>query len=81
MVVDRVEHDASGVVATCHSAEGGGGVAATSTVRADAIVITVPLQVLKDGDITFSPPLPEAKITAIDACGMERGAMKLLLGF
>ena len=36
----------------------------------DAVVVTVPLGVLKRGAITFSPPLPQSKQTAIDKLGM-----------
>jgi monoamine oxidase len=37
--------------------------------RFDAVIITVPLGVLKAGRITFSPALPEDKQTAIDRLG------------
>ena len=39
------------------------------TLRARRAVITVPLGVLKAGDITFEPPLPEAKAAAISSLG------------
>jgi monoamine oxidase len=32
---------------------------------ADKVILSVPLQVLKDGDVQFSPPLPEGKRNAI----------------
>lgn len=38
--------------------------------QADAAVITLPLGVLKSGAVTFSPPLPEAKQTAINRLSM-----------
>ncbi len=37
---------------------------------ADAVIVTVPLGVLKAGSIQFRPPLPEAKATAIARLGM-----------
>ena len=39
------------------------------TLRARRAVITVPLGVLKAGDITFEPPLPEEKTDAISSMG------------
>ncbi len=37
----------------------------TGTLRCEQIVITVPTNVLASGSITFTPPLPEAKQTAL----------------
>jgi len=39
------------------------------TLRARRAVITVPLGVLKAGDVAFEPPLPEAKGDAIGSLG------------
>jgi len=36
----------------------------------DAVIVTVPLGVLKKGDITFDPPLPDNKQKAIQRLGM-----------
>ncbi len=36
----------------------------------DAVLVTVPLGVLKSGDITYNPPLPKKKQSAIDRLGM-----------
>uniref|UniRef100_UPI004048C6A4 flavin monoamine oxidase family protein n=1 Tax=Roseivirga sp. TaxID=1964215 RepID=UPI004048C6A4 len=33
---------------------------------ADKVIISVPLQILKDGDISFTPNLPQSKLTAIN---------------
>lgn len=38
--------------------------------QADAAIITLPLGVLKSGNITFSPPLPQNKRVAIDRLNM-----------
>ena len=50
------------------------------TLTAKYVVITVPLTVLKDGDITFIPPLPVSKKRAIDGIEM-RGALKIVCRF
>jgi polyamine oxidase len=60
VVVDRVETTASGIA-----------VVAGGTRRiADAVVVTVPLGVLKSGDIEFDPPLEPDRIGAIERLGM-----------
>jgi monoamine oxidase len=41
----------------------------TETYRAEAVLITVPLGVLKEKAIVFDPPLPEEKQSAIDRLG------------
>lgn len=38
--------------------------------RADRVILTLPLGVLKKGSVEFSPGLPESKLAAIDAIGM-----------
>jgi monoamine oxidase len=39
------------------------------TYRAEAVLVTVPLGVLKENVITFDPPLPEEKQSAIERLG------------
>lgn len=39
-------------------------------LTADAVLVTVPLGVLKAGGIAFDPPLPDTKLAAIDRLGM-----------
>jgi monoamine oxidase len=47
---------------------------------ADAVIVTVPLGVLKAGTLAFNPPLPPSKLAAIDALGF--GALaKVFLTF
>lgn len=41
-----------------------------STMVADRVIVTVPLGVLKAGVIEFEPPLPDAKLGAIERLGM-----------
>ncbi|AQG79651.1 flavin monoamine oxidase family protein [Spirosoma montaniterrae] len=47
---------------------------------ADRVIITVPLTILKAGDIQFTPALPSDKISALSNIGMGAG-MKLILHF
>lgn len=41
-----------------------------ATYRAERVVVSLPLGVLKSGAVEFSPPLPEVKTTAIARLGM-----------
>ena len=43
--------------------------ASGDTFIADSVIVTVPLGVLKDGTIQFSPPLPEEKTRSIEDLG------------
>lgn len=54
-----------GVEVHAHSTQSG----CSSIFRADAVVVTVPLGVLKAGTISFHPPLPEWKTQAINNLG------------
>jgi lysine-specific histone demethylase 1B len=47
---------------------------------ADRVIITVPITILKAGDITFNPALPEEQTTAFSKIGMDAG-MKVFLKF
>ena len=49
-------------------------------LSAKYVVITVPLTILKDGDINFIPDLPANKRRAIDTIQM-RGALKIVCRF
>eukprot|EP01132_Coremiostelium_polycephalum_P006000 gene6000-7475_t len=49
-------------------------------VRARSVVVTVPINILKDGDITFSPELPEDKKQSIQVLRMDDG-MKIIAKF
>lgn len=49
------------------------------TVSTKKVIVTVPLTVLKDGDIQFSPPLPISKQGALRRMGMDSGACKVLV--
>lgn len=58
-VVKRISYDQSGVQVT----------AGNTVIAADAVVVTVPLGVLKKDDIKFEPALPERKLQAIRRLG------------
>lgn len=49
-------------------------------VRAARAVVAVPLPVLKDGDMVFSPPLSARKRAALDSMGFSNG-VKIVLQF
>ena len=51
-----------------------------TTYEADKIIITVPITVLQDGDISFLPSLPSEKTAAFSKIGMDAG-MKVFLKF
>lgn len=59
VVVQRIEYDDDGVRLVTNRGE----------ERCDHAVVTVPLGVLKAGDITFSPTLPAEKAAAIERIG------------
>lgn len=55
-VVTLVQYDTTGVTVSMKNG---------NTMRADYVVVTVPLGVLKFGSVAFSPPLPASKTTAM----------------
>jgi Flavin containing amine oxidoreductase len=57
-VVTSIDYSSSSVV-TVACADG-------RTFLADQVIVTVPLTVLQAGSITFNPPLPPAKLDAMD---------------
>ncbi|KAF9184738.1 hypothetical protein BGZ51_003165 [Haplosporangium sp. Z 767] len=69
-VVDRIEYNESGVRISTNK----------GTFSADVVLVTLPLGVLKSNSVTFSPPLPERKQTAIKRLGF--GTMvKIVMSF
>ncbi|MCS6975240.1 MAG: FAD-dependent oxidoreductase [Cyclobacteriaceae bacterium] len=44
------------------------------------LIVTVPISIIKEGDITFSPSLPAAKLAALSRLGMDP-AMRIVLEF
>jgi len=49
-------------------------------IEADRVIVTLPLGVLKAGDVTFDPSLPDDKQTAIQTIGAGK-VNKIILGF
>ncbi|KAF9209222.1 hypothetical protein BGZ49_005676 [Haplosporangium sp. Z 27] len=58
-VVDRIEYNESNVRISTNK----------GVFTADVVLVTLPLGVLKSNSVTFSPPLPERKRTAINRLG------------
>lgn len=48
--------------------------------QASAVIVTISLRVLREGGITFYPPLPPEKLHSMNAIGMDSG-MKIILKF
>ncbi len=46
----------------------------------DRVILTVPISVLKDGDISFTPELPANKVAALNKIGFDR-TIKIILKF
>lgn len=46
--------------------------------QADAVIVAVPLGVLKSGDLVFEPPLPSEKLKAIQAMGKETKSLEII---
>lgn len=54
--------------------------AAGATYEAAAVIVTVPITILRDGDIEFVPPLPDTKVAALDEAKVW-GGMKVFVEF
>ncbi len=70
MPVERVEWSSSGASATCGDHH----------FDADRMVITLPLAILRSGDVVFTPELPDEKKAAINGLGFGPAA-KIVLRF
>lgn len=69
--VSAIDYSANGVSLKCDNGD---------TVSADVAVVTVPPQIIKDGDIKFRPPLPRRKQKAFEEAYVW-GGMKVFLQF
>ncbi len=69
-IVKAIRHDAAGVHVALDNEE----------LHADRVVVTLPLAVLKAGDVSFTPELPERKLQAIRRLGVA-AAHKVVLRF
>lgn len=70
-IVKEIDYNADTITITTSTGE---------KIQADKTIISVPITVLKDGDITFSPPLPATKTQSFQQLGMEAG-MKAFMRF
>jgi len=70
-VVDKIDYSQSVIVVTDKKG---------NRYEVDKVIITVPITILKDGDINFVPVLPSNKINAFSKIGMDAG-MKVFLKF
>jgi monoamine oxidase len=57
-----------------------GGESEPFSLEADKVIVTVPVSVLKSGDITFTPALPSDKVTALSNMEMD-ASVRVLLDF
>lgn len=69
--VEKIEYGQETIVVTDRN---------NTSYSADKIIITVPITILKAGDIEFVPPLPVEKTDAFSKIGMDAG-MKVFLKF
>jgi monoamine oxidase len=70
-IVSEIDYSGTGVVVKTTNG---------SSYTADKVLVTVPLTMLKNNSIAFSPALPDTKLQAIDAIEMGNG-MKVVLSF
>ena len=70
-IVSKVDYTQSEIIITDSN---------NNLFTADKVIITVPISILKSGDIQFIPTLPDEKITAFSKIGMGAG-MKVFLKF
>jgi monoamine oxidase len=69
--VSKIDYSADQIIVTD---------AANNTYTADKVILTVPIPILQDADIEFTPALPAEKIEAFRKIGMGPG-MKVFLKF
>lgn len=70
-IVSKIDYSQSSIIVTDSN---------SNTYTADKVIITVPITVLKSGDIEFIPELPVEKTSAFSKIGMDAG-MKVFLKF
>lgn len=74
--VKRVDHSGSAVII-----EGvNSGTGESFNLTYEKVIVTVPISVLKSGDIEFTPALPAAKATALSTMDMD-ASLRVLLDF
>ena len=70
-IVSKIDYSQTEIIITDSSG---------NTFTADKVIVTVPITILKSGDIQFIPALPAAKTEAFSKIGMDAG-MKVFLKF
>jgi hypothetical protein len=75
-IVTEVDTSGSPAVVTWTGQHG----QASGSVTANAVLSTIPVGVLKAGDVTFTPPLPASKLWALGYIGVGNGG-KMFLQF
>jgi len=71
VIVTKIDYSQSEIIITDSN---------NNLYQADQVIITVPIPILKSGDIQFIPTLPSEKINAFAKIGMDAG-MKVFLKF
>ena len=79
MVVKAIDYSGSRVIISGHKIMEGNETE-SFTVEADKVIVTVPVSILKAGDITFSPGLPTDKAEAISNMEMD-ASVRVILDF
>ncbi len=77
-VVRNINYEGEKIVISGEVNPGGGAQPFTNEV--DKVIVTVPVSILKSGDISFTPGLPVEKQTALENIGMD-SAMRIVLDF
>lgn len=78
-VVKHIDYSGSKVIITGNANASAGEIEPFS-IEADKVIITVPVSILKAGDIEFSPALPSSKTTALSNMEMD-ASLRILLDF
>ena len=78
-VVKSIDYTGSKVIISGNTMLSAGGVEPFS-LEANKVIVTVPVSILKSGDITFNPALPSNKTTALSNVEMD-SSLRVLLDF
>lgn len=78
-VVERIDYSGSKVIISGNT-NLSAGATEPFTIEADKVIVTVPVSILKAGDIEFSPALPANKTTALSNMEMD-ASLRVLLDF
>lgn len=78
-VLDHIQYSTK-VLSIDYSGEEISIVTNNGNLTANKVVLTVPVSIIKRGDVNFIPALPDDKLQALNRMGMD-GAMKMMLKF